>query len=1301
MGSIIKKIIFLPILCVALACGGLSSHSFVNSENINLEDNIAAYGEGRFYSGDLEGDFRDEPYYSTYQKGYGYDYMNLGTIPNRHRGDSVKVAVIDSGINYTHEDFKDPYMHNVIQNNSCSIEWDATNSKWVIYRYSSYPSHISDFNGHGTNVASVIASQINSLGCAGVAPNVDLYVYRVEGYEWGAIQTALTDCVSKGIDVINMSIQAYEESVGGKPASTGCSSILTYWLNSCHNAGITMVAAAGNYNTTVPSYPANNNYVIGVGSLAEGSDTEKASYSNLTGIDLVAPGTVYVASNDGNSAYKKNAGTSFSSPIVTAAIALYIEKHPTATPSEIESALYASCDAIVGNPSWAGHGRLNLLKFLGEDVPEAVTITNVTDNALSLDAGDSFDLDIEVTASPDVSDSSYTFELLNDDGTLSVDSNGHIEALAVGEEVIYVTSNANLYASDYVTVTVNEPPVKTLTLSPLSVSLEEKDTQQLTASTIPNTTITFASLDSSVATVTSGGLITAVAPGTTRISASANGLTKYCDVTVTKSPLTSIAIEGMTTKYALNSSFSFDGTCTATYHNGTEKTVTPTSVTSPDMTTEGNKQITVSYMEDGVTKTANYTISVSKRVSTGTLDFTGSVSSVTSTEDKSTWTSSNCTPDSSQLFMKTDSAKITSSVIYVNSLNNDVDVDIHCGTYGGGSSSLNVYGKYSSGVRVTNILNLAPTDKYNKSYTGKLSFTSNDDSAITFVIEADVDTNDSKYIRFFSLNFTYSPGVKPPEVTGLSLDKDALNFDLYGIKVGTITPTVTYEEGADTTVTYSIGDNTVASLSKTSATKDESITVTGLKVGTTTITATCGSEVAECSVTVVDTTPIPVTNISLDKTATSLVRYASTSLTATITPNNATNKELLWSTSNSNIVSISATSGSSITITATGTVGQSATVTASTTDGSGLSETCTVTIIEAIVQVGTEISGYNETVPYMNTYSVGDIVVKKVMSDGDKIVVTPTSTSYSVDTSVLGNHTISATFGGFTGTGTVKVTNNGASGNVGDKDEATASHTFTGSSDKNNTDGVITYSVASSNGWEDNRGHQWSKTTGSITLTGIASSKTIKSVTVVASGNCAYSLNCTVGGSTFGTTQSVANGDSKVDKTFTGSAAGGTIVISISGNSKSAYIKEYSVTYETSKPATPEEQAIAWAQYFNSFTATYCDESGVNTDVDGLSSIWEEVDNEYTYMTDESKEALLQSSNADARLAVRVYQIIVYRYGLDDFIEDVNGDSIVPGHLNINIFGTNSGNTAIVLTSILLLVSLSGGYIYLRKKKLK
>lgn len=90
--------------------------------------------------------------------------------------------------------------------------------------------------------------------------------------------------------------------------------------------------------------------------------------------------------------------------------------------------------------------------------------------------------------------------------------------------------------------------------------------------------------------------------------------------------LSSISLKDYSTSYYVDDSFSFDGVCTATYSDSSSEPVTPTSVTSPDMTSAGEKTITVSYTYGGTTKTAQYTITVVESGSSVPGDYTWNLS---------------------------------------------------------------------------------------------------------------------------------------------------------------------------------------------------------------------------------------------------------------------------------------------------------------------------------------------------------------------------------------------------------------------------------------------------------------------------------------------------------------------------------------------------------------------------------------------------------------------------------------------------------------------------------------------------
>lgn len=1259
-----------------------------------------------------ESEFTGEPKYST-QFSETFSTMNIGTYYKHYDGEAVKVAVIDSGLKYTHEDFSNT-SGQIIQDHSRAV--DNTSGQWLYYQFDKYPTKLDDTLGHGTNVASVIASQINAVGCAGLAPNVELYIYKVSdtnnAYQWTAINSALQYCIDEGIDVINMSFQAYEHAVSygseSMEASTGCSTIMSTMLNKCHNAGITLVAAAGNFNTTEKSYPASNNYVISVGSLAKGETDTKAGFSNLSDIDLVAPGYVYVAGKDSNSYYKKTQGTSFSAPIVTAAIALYKQKYPNATPDQIEQALYESCDEVSGTPSWAGNGRLNLANFLGiNDYATDIVVNNVS-GSLEMEVGGSFEIDYTVNGIGDFDPSvTITYEDLEDEPSVSI-SGDTLTALKEGEGEVTIVSNDNPDVKARFNVTVI--PKKTLVLSPSSLTIEEGLTGQLTATVEPATTVTFSSSNTTVATVNQNGLVTAKSPGTATISASAYGIVRTSSITVTKSPLESISLEGQTTTYQLNSDFSFTGKCIAHYHNEHTKEVTPTNVSSPDMSTEGEKTVTVTYAEDTVTKTATYTINVVDKVTTGLLSF-AKVTSVISEDDGSVWTSSNCEAGTSDyLHMKKTTSKVSSSIMYVNT-SVDVDYSIRCGTYGGGSSTLSLKATNPSGTEISNTITLSPASS-DKTMTGTLHFTSSSSNGVIFVLTANPADANAKYMRLYSIKFDYKA---LPQVKTLSLDNTEFDFDLYGTKTGTITPTVTADPGVDTTVTYSLSQNGIVSLSKSSGTATETITVTASAVGSVTITATCGNKQATCEVSVVDTTPIPVTSLTISNTSLSITEGLTANISASVLPTNATNKELLWSTSNSSIIGISSTSGSQITLTANGEGGQKATITVSTTDGSLLSKQCEVTIVDKVVVTSLVFEDL-PTIPFASTFTLGDTKVKAIYSDASTKYVTNSATidTSKINTKVLGNNEITASYTEDNITvhalGYVKVTNQGASENVGISSSTETPETITKIFDGNWGSDMTTGKVG--NAWSSDRGIQVPKGNSGANGTTTATYNKISQVVVTYSTNAndgAGSIKVKIG-SNDEVSQSVTTTGGTTDRTLTfnfSQVQSGSIKFTVTCTKNSIYIKGFKVTYmkttEVTYPATPTEQAVAWANYFLGELKPLCAADG-NTSEENLTIIsnkWATFSNEYGWMTSESKSEFVNNPTGDVSIAKaqEIYAMIILKYKYNNFVTDGNSNSLAIENQPI-IFTSETQN--IMLIAVILgasLITISGYYIFRRRKE--
>lgn len=170
-------------------------------------------------------------------------------------------------------------------------------------------------------------------------------------------------------------------------------------------------------------------------------------------------------------------------------------------------------------------------------------------------------------------------------------------------------------------------------------------------------------------------------------------------------------------------------------------------------------------------------------------------------------------------------------------------------------------------------------------------------------------------------------------VTGVTLDKLAVSV----VKGGnvTLTANVLPTNASDKTVTWSSDKNNIATV-------DANGKVTAVAVGTAkiTVTTTDGSKTAVCDVTV---TPIPVTGVSLDKTTASLFVGNTVTLTPTVSPAEADNKNVTWSTSNSTVATVN--NG-----VVTGAAAGVATITVTTVDQSKTA-TCLVTVAAAPIAI--------------------------------------------------------------------------------------------------------------------------------------------------------------------------------------------------------------------------------------------------------------------------------------------------------------------------------------------------------------
>lgn len=215
-----------------------------------------------------------------------------------NRGTGIKVAILDTGIDYTHEDLAGNYR------GGYDFVFDDND-----------PFDDSYF-GHGTHVAGIVAAAENGIGVIGVAPEAELFAVKVlDGAGFGRadwIIAGIEWAVLQGADIINLSIQG--------PHSLG----LQEACDAAYDAGVLLVAAGGNSlaGEGPVKYPAAYDSVIAV-TATDASDLP-GYFSPLGGaLELAAPG-VDVLSTVARGGYDYLSGTSQAAPHVAGAAALYM-----------------------------------------------------------------------------------------------------------------------------------------------------------------------------------------------------------------------------------------------------------------------------------------------------------------------------------------------------------------------------------------------------------------------------------------------------------------------------------------------------------------------------------------------------------------------------------------------------------------------------------------------------------------------------------------------------------------------------------------------------------------------------------------------------------------------------------------------------------------------------------------------------------------------------------------------------------------------------------------------------------------
>lgn len=265
---------------------------------------------------------------------------------------SIKIAVIDSGVNWNNPDLG--YGDDTYTNLDSNLEKDYLSDPYDQYR-----------DWHGTSTAGVIGAKTNNgEGVAGVAGGnnshgATVISYRIiKGTTSPAtyVADAIIDATDDGVKVINCSFDCN--------STQDRIDAITY----AYNHGVTIVCSTGNYNNSNITFPASDTKTIAVGAInnydLRWSESSSTGSNYGSGIDLVAPGVDVFTTF--TYTYGNETGTSVASPFVAGTVALMRSMNSSLSPSQIRDILQKTATKISGytynSSGWnseVGYGVLN------------------------------------------------------------------------------------------------------------------------------------------------------------------------------------------------------------------------------------------------------------------------------------------------------------------------------------------------------------------------------------------------------------------------------------------------------------------------------------------------------------------------------------------------------------------------------------------------------------------------------------------------------------------------------------------------------------------------------------------------------------------------------------------------------------------------------------------------------------------------------------------------------------------------------------------------------------------------------
>ena len=260
----------------------------------------------------------------------------------------VVVALVDTGIDYTHEDLAGRIWTNVDEIPGNGIDDDGNGYVDDVYGWNFYSDtndvYVGTEDAHGTHGAGTIAANAdNGTGIAGIVQSDRVKVMAVKalgGSDGSGTTASLIQAIQSAEANGAQSCNLTRGSSQNDPAL----------YRTMASSDMLFVVAAGNDGTdleTSPSYPASYDLdnVISVANIRYDGELDPTSSYGAASVDLAAPGS-YILSTTPGGTYSYMTGTSMAAPMVSAAAAMVYSAFPNATLADVKDILLASVQKL-------------------------------------------------------------------------------------------------------------------------------------------------------------------------------------------------------------------------------------------------------------------------------------------------------------------------------------------------------------------------------------------------------------------------------------------------------------------------------------------------------------------------------------------------------------------------------------------------------------------------------------------------------------------------------------------------------------------------------------------------------------------------------------------------------------------------------------------------------------------------------------------------------------------------------------------------------------------------------------------